>query len=119
MHIEEILERVRQHAQNKNNTWKLENLEEFIISFEKNPQSVNEDLAKNYGNIIKSLVRDIMLKDSIIMPNDEREQEILKEILTNNTLFSQFNKLYTLILKTEKQKKKKLQQQQALSEEMK
>ena len=110
MQVDEILERVKQYAKTADRDWKLETLQEFVASFEKNTQSANETLAKNYGNIIKSLVRDIMLRDVIIMPGDEREAEILHEIMTDNALFSLFNKLYTLILKAERQRKKNEQQ---------
>jgi len=47
-----------------------------------------------------------MTKDAVIMPDDdaERTDVIVKEILNDNALFSMFNKLYTLILKSHKNK---------------
>jgi len=97
--IKQILRRVKQYTKNTRTEWDLS-------SFEKNTQLTNEEIAKNYGNIIKNLVRDIMTKDAVIMPDDdaERTRVIVKEILNDNALFSMFNKLYTLILKSHKNK---------------
>jgi len=104
--IKQILRRVKQYTKNTRTEWDLSSFENFIISFEKNTQLTNEEIAKNYGNIIKNLVRDIMTKDAVIMPDDdaERTRVIVKEILNDNALFSMFNKLYTLILKSHKNK---------------
>lgn len=107
MHIEDILKIVKQHSKQSEReaVWNLDSFEEFIISFEKNTQASNELLAKNYGNIIKNLVRDIMTKDSVII-YENREQEVLNDILVNNHLKEQFSKLYVLICKTNKQRDK-------------
>jgi hypothetical protein len=104
--IKQILRRVKQYTKNTRTEWDLSSFENFIISFEKNTQLTNEEIAKGYGNIIKNLVRDIMTKDAVIMPDDdaERTDVIVKEILNDNALFSMFNKLYTLILKSHKNK---------------
>ena len=104
--IKQILRRVKQYTKNTRTEWALSSFENLRISFEKNTQLTNEEIAKNYGNIIKNLVRDIMTKDAVIMPDDdaERTRVIVKEILNDNALFSMFNKLYTLILKSHKNK---------------
>lgn len=108
MEIRQILKRVKQYTKNTRTEWDLSNFENFIISFEKNTQLTNEEIAKGYGNIIKNLVREIMTKDAVIMPDDDQErmQIIVKEILDDNALFSMFNKLYTLVLKSNKNKEK-------------
>lgn len=95
----------------ENQGWDLTNLHAFIISFARNSQANNEDNAKKYGNIVKNLVKDIMMKDIIIIPDDESrtEQYVLNTILTNNTLFSMFNKLFFLVTKFENKVESKQQ----------
>ena len=106
MEIKQILKRVKQYTKNTRTEWDLSSFENFIISFEKNTQLTNEEISKEYGNIIKNLVREIMTKDAVIMPDDtnERTKAILTEILNDNALYSMFNKLYTLVLKSHKNK---------------
>lgn len=106
MNLEQIFEKVKLHDKKCARNWNLNSLEDFILSFEKNSQAANEGLAKEYGNIIKDLVAQIQLKDAILLDDDDREQEVLEEIMCNNILMEKFSKLYTLILRTNKQKEK-------------
>lgn len=107
VNLEEIFDRVISHSKNSPREWNLDTLESFIVSFEKNSQAANEELARNYGNIIKDIVATIQVRDSILLENDSREQHVLNEILTNSSLYSLFHKLYILIVKAEKQRTRK------------
>ena len=104
VNLEQIFEKVISHGKNSPREWNLDTLESFIVSFEKNSQAANEELARNYGNIIKDIVANIQLRDGVLLENDSREQQLLREIMTNSTLFSMFNKLYVLLVKAEKQR---------------
>lgn len=106
--LEQIFEKVKRHSDNSFHEWDLATFEKFIVSFEKNTQAANEKLAKNYGNIIKDLVSKIQMKDAILLQDDEREQEILEQILTDNPLKELFSKLYILIQRSNRTKKNDL-----------
>ncbi len=104
MNIDNIFDRVKAHSENSPGEWNLNSFESFIISFEKNSQAANEDLARHYGNIIKDLVGKIQLRDAILLQEDGREKEVLQEILADNTLKELFSKLYVLINRSNRQK---------------
>lgn len=78
-------------------SWDMENIDKFIVSFASNTEIENNKNAIVCGNVIKSLVQDIMTMD--YTTNNKSQNEVLVRTKANEELFKRFDKLYKKVKK--------------------